>query len=74
MYPVHNNSITKKWMDYDAKKNNDTISGFIYAMKKIYRLSKSRSLPSGLVKEPAIVLLASQGELTRISHHSRASL
>ena len=48
------------------KKTIDTIPVLSDAMKKILSaFSKSRSLPSGLVKRASIVLLAAQGELNQ---------
>ena len=48
------------------RKTIDTIPVLSDAMKNILSaFSKSRSLPSGLVKRASIVLLASQGELNQ---------
>ena len=48
------------------RKTIDTIPVLSDAMKNILSaFSKSRSLPSGLVKRATIVLLASQGELNQ---------
>ncbi|MEY8393177.1 helix-turn-helix domain-containing protein [Lachnospiraceae bacterium 45-W7] len=48
------------------KKTIDTIPVLSAAMKKLLSaFSKSRSLPSGLVKRSNIILLAAQGELNR---------
>ena len=48
------------------RKTIDTIPVLSDAMKSILSVfSKSRSLPSGLVKRACIVLLASQGELNQ---------
>lgn len=48
------------------KKTVDTIPALSEAMKKILSaFSKSRSLPSGLVKRASIVLLAADGKLNR---------
>ena len=48
------------------KKNIDTIPVLSDTMKKILSaFSKSRSLPSGLVKRSSIILLAAQGELNQ---------
>ena len=48
------------------RKTIDTIPVLSDAMKSILSaFSKSRSLPSGLVKRASIVLLASQGELNQ---------
>ncbi len=48
------------------KKTIDTIPVLSVAMKKILSaFSKSRSLPSGLVKRASIILLAARGELNQ---------
>ena len=48
------------------KKTVDTIPALSEAMKKILSaFSKSRSLPSGLVKRASIVLLATEGKLNQ---------
>ena len=58
-------SLKNGWITM-RRKTIDTIPVLSDAMKNILSaFSKSRSLPSGLVKRASIVLLASQGELNQ---------
>ena len=58
-------SLKNGWITM-RRKTIDTIPVLSDAMKSILSaFSKSRSLPSGLVKRAGIVLLASQGELNQ---------